>query len=679
MGEPQRVNFWGIPMWAHYVFWFIILGSVAIMFYGIYRRYLLWKAGKPEVRTDRLGERFVNFLRYAIAQLKILRQRYPAFMHLFHFWAFTLLFLGTALATLDADILPPLFGYKLLAGHRYLFYKLVLDLSAFFMVFGMLMAWYRRYVVKMERLDRDWRFALTTGLLILIGLTGLITEGLHFAGIGNPSWGAWAPIGFALGHLFGGMSQQAILNWHLFFWFFHFLCVGTLFATLPLTQIFHVFLAPVNIFFGALEPHGALVKPIENIEEAEILGVGRIQDFTWHDLFSFDACVECGRCQDVCPAYATDQPLSPKKLILSLREYMTKHADQLLNPPEQDVDEMGMPTGETLFGEDGISYDTIWACTTCDACMTECPVLIEHVPLITEMRRYATLMEGVIPDTLGSTLNLIERSGNPWGISRQDRTKWADGLDVPLIQEKGETDILYWVGCAGAYDPRNQKVSQAIVKILKAAGVDFAILGNEEQCCGDSARRAGNEWLYQTLAEMNIETLKQYKFNRILVQCPHGYNTLLHEYPKFGGKFEVVHHSQLISELLTQGKIRLRKDGSLKYTFHDPCYLGRYNGIYEEPREVILESGFQLVEMEKSRDKAMCCGGGGAHVWMEDKGDKRINYARMDQVVATGAEGLGVACPFCMIMLTDAAGAKGVDETLEIKDIAEIVAEHLEL
>ena len=667
-------------MWAHYVFWFIIWGSVALMLFGIYQRYRLWKGGKPEVRTDHLWQRTMNFLRYAIAQLKIIRQRYPAFMHLFHFWAFTLLFLGTVFATLDADILPPLFGYKLLAGHRYLFYKLILDISAFFMVFGVLMAWYRRYVQKPEKLERDWRFALTTSLLILIGLSGLLVEGFHFAGIGNPSWGLWAPIGFALGHLFAGMSPQAIHNWHLGLWFFHFLCVGTLFATLPYTQLFHVFLAPVNIFFGSLDPHGAVVKPIENIEEAEILGVGRIQDFTWHDLFSFDACVECGRCQEVCPAYSVGDPLSPKKLILGLREFMTKHKDLLLNPPEEEFDEMGMPAGDgvALLGDDGISYDTIWACTTCQACMTECPVLIEHVPIITEMRQYATLMEGQLPDTLGNTLNLIERSGNPWGMSRQDRMKWAEGLDVPLISEKGEADILYWVGCAGAYDPRNQKVSRAVVKILQAAGVDFAVLGNDEQCCGDSARRGGNEWLFQTLAEANIEMLKQYKFNRILVQCPHGYNVFKKEYPQFGGKFEVVHHSQFITELLAMGKIKLNKDQSGKqFTFHDPCYLGRHNGVYEEPREAILSAGFSIVEMEKSRDKSMCCGGGGGRVWMEDKGEKRINYSRMDQVLETGAEGLGVACPFCMIMLNDAAGAKGVDESLEIKDIAEIVAEHL--
>jgi len=308
----------------------------------------------------------------------------------------------------------------------------------------------------------------------------------------------------------------------------------------------------------------------------------------------------------------------------------------------------------------------------------ECPVLIEQVDDIVDMRRYLALMEGDIPSSLATTLTNIERSGNPWKQSRRRRADWTKGLgfEVPIMAQVGEADVLWWVGCAGAYDPRNQKVSQAVARILHAAGVNYAILGEEEQCTGDAARRAGNEYLFQTLAQANIETLNQYKFRVILTQCPHCYNTLLNEYPQFGGNYQVMHHTQYIEALLTEENIKVRRNGGGKLTFHDPCYLGRYNDEYEAPRYVARSGGLMLVEMAQTKDKAMCCGGGGARVWMEDEGQVRINYNRLAQIEATGAREVGVACPFCMIMLEDAQGARGMED-LVIRDVAEIVAEAL--
>ena len=326
-----------------------------------------------------------------------------------------------------------------------------------------------------------------------------------------------------------------------------------------------------------------------------------------------------------------------------------------------------------------ITHETLWSCTTCYACVYECPVLIEQVDDIVDMRRYLALMEGDIPSSLAATLTNIERSGNPWKQPKRKRAAWAQGLDfeVPImasLDEGAEVDVLWWVGCAGAYDPRNQKVTKAIARILHAAGVNFAILGEEETCTGDSARRAGNEYLFQQLAQQNIETLNGYKFKLILTQCPHCLNTLLNEYPQFGGHYQVMHHTQYIEALLREGQIKVEAKAEAEITFHDPCYLGRYNDEYEAPRYLGTATGMKLVEMEKSRSQAMCCGGGGARVWMEDEGETRVNRNRLAQIQATGCNEVGVACPFCMIMLEDAKGALGVED-LAVRDVAEIIAE----
>ena len=327
-----------------------------------------------------------------------------------------------------------------------------------------------------------------------------------------------------------------------------------------------------------------------------------------------------------------------------------------------------------------IKHETLWSCTTCYACVYECPVLIEQVDDVVDMRRYLALMEGDIPSSLATTLTNIERSGNPWKQPKRKRGAWTQGLDfeAPVMKNVGEegVDVLWWVGCAGAYDPRNQKVTKAIAKILHAAGVNFAILGDEETCTGDSARRAGNEYLFQTLAKANIETLNQYKFKMILTQCPHCYNTLLNEYPQLGGAYQVMHHTQYIEALLREGQIKVKAEAKGKITVHDPCYLGRYNDEFEAPRYVATSTGMKLVEMKQGKDLAMCCGGGGARVWMEDEGETRVNYSRLAQIVATGASEVGVACPFCLLMLEDARGAQGAEQ-LVIRDVAEMVAERM--
>jgi Fe-S oxidoreductase len=399
-------------------------------------------------------------------------------------------------------------------------------------------------------------------------------------------------------------------------------------------------------------------------------------------LLDADACTECGRCQVACPAFISGQPLDPKQVILDVRDHLWDRGPSLSNNPAQDSPTIPGPV---------IPEQTLWACTTCFACVHECPVLIQHVDAIVDMRRYLTLMEGRPYGTLQQALVQAERTGNPWGQPPTDRFNWARGLEVPLMAERQRVDILYWVGCAGSFDPQGQQTTLAMIKILKAAGVDFAVLGDEEFCNCEWARRGGNEYLYQLVAEENIGTFRQYRFNRILTQCPHCFNTFKNEYPQFGGDFEVIHHSQFIQELLEAGRLVLRKKLDERLTFHDSCYLGRYNDVYAAPRKSLQAAGTEIVEMARSREDGLCCGGGGAHAWFElEETDeparhkrtgsdfKQIQEVRLEEALGCDVNTVAAACPFCVLMLDSAAQSKGVTDQIAIRDIAEFVAEALD-
>jgi Fe-S oxidoreductase len=672
-GVPCRYGWWNIPVPLRVVFFITMAIAVGVMIYGLVQRIRLWRKGQSEPGFDRFWARIGRTLKYGVAQVRILRQRYPAAMHLGIFWAMVLLLIGTILASLDTDVFEVIFDAKLLKGDFYLAYKLVLDLAALFGLVGVALAAYRRYVVKPDRLNTDWRFNLTLPLLATILITGLLVEALRLAAM-QPAWAPYSVVAYPISLLFLSVPESVLLGLHRGLWILHFLGVGLLLATLPRTNLFHIFTSPANIFVAPFRQRGSL-HPIQDLEHTEILGVSKLTELPWPRLVNVDACTECGRCQVVCPAYAAGKPLNPKKLILDLQASLTQSGAGLQGTAQEG--RAGSANGAALIGE-LVPHETLWSCTTCYACVYECPVLIEHVDDIVDMRRHLVLAEGDAPASLAATLTNTERSGNPWKQSRRKRTAWTQGLDfeVPLMAQVGEADVLWWVGCAGAYDPRNQKVTQALARILHTAGVNFAILGDEEQCTGDSARRAGNEYLFQTLAKSNIETLSRYKFKAILTQCPHCYNTLLNEYPQFGGNYLVYHHTQYIQALLAEENIRVAQGEGGKLSFHDPCYLGRYNDEYEAPRYAATSTGMTLVELPQTRAGAMCCGGGGARVWMEDEGDVRINRLRLAQVQAAAVEELVVACPFCMIMLEDARGAAGA-ENLIIRDVAEIVADGL--
>jgi len=403
------------------------------------------------------------------------------------------------------------------------------------------------------------------------------------------------------------------------------------------------------------------------MENQETFGVSKAEEFTWRQLLDADACTRCGRCQDNCPAHLSEKPLSPKKLIQDLKTNLLLSAKALQkeNPDEQ---------RKNLIGE-SISEDELWACTTCLACQESCPVFVEQVQKVVDLRRYLVLMEAKFPQEITPMFKNLETNYNPWAFGFASRGDWAKDLEVKLLSEDKNVDILFWVGCSGSYDDRNKKVSQALVKILRAANINFGILGQEEKCCGEPARRMGNEYLGQMLIQENIEILKNYGVKKILFACPHGYNTFKNEYPQFGGEYQVYHHTDFILDLIQSGKIKITKKIDENITYHDSCYLGRYNDIYDSPREIlkrILEG--KIKEMERRREKSFCCGAGGGRMWMEENLGKRINQLRVKQAQETEAKTIASACPYCLTMLSDGIKEIGLEEKLEVNDIAELVA-----
>jgi len=655
---PFRDTFWNVPGWAQFLLYALSVVAIGVFALGTWQRVSVWLEGKPENRFDRLPDRVRFLLRHGLFQARTLTQRYPGVMHALMFWGFCALFLGTVLATIDYDITLPL-GVKLLKGPFYLFYELSLDLFGLFFVVGLGLALYRRFVARPTRVDPTPGFAFALGLLFVINVTGFVLEACRLAVV-RPSWGPWSPVGWVLGQAFlaVGMTEPALRGLHLGTWLFHFVISFGFIAIIPYSYFMHLITTPLNIFFAKLAPQGAL-RPIDNIEEAESLGVSKLEELSWKRRLDLDACTLCGRCQDVCPAHLAGTPLSPKRIIVKLRNLMHEGNGRAIH-------------GETIAAEE------LWACTTCMACVEACPAFIDIVDTIVDLRRYLALSEGALPATAGTSLQNMQRAGNPWGMAAADRLVWAEGLDVPRLEEGREVEYLYWVGCSASYDRRNQSIARAVVRILKAAGVSFAVM-QEEKCNGDAARRLGEEYLYQTLAGENIENLKRYRFRKVITACPHCFNTIGNEYRQFGGAFEVLHHSVVISELIRAGRLRLARPRAELLTYHDSCYLGRYNGVFDAPRDSLKAiPGLQLVEMSRSRNKGLCCGGGGGHMWMEVRGKRRVNEIRVEEVLTTKARTVGTACPFCLAMVDLGRKVKGVEEELQVKDVAELVAEALE-
>ena len=663
---PSREIFWNIP----YNFLLYIFAGISVVFlaYCLYRRVKIWRLGKPEDRTSNIGKRIGIFIRTTITDIlghrRFLREPYPGIMHFTLFWGFMILLLSAAIDAVSH------FTNHLLRGTPYLWFSLISDIAGFVLLIGVIMAIYRRYVMKPKRLNTFADDGVVLGVLAAVAVTGYIIEGLRMAAteiIQHPNWAVWSPGGLVFAKAFSGLDTNTILLLHRSFWWFHsVMVIGIIFYIgLTFSKFQHIFVSPLNVFFRNLGPVGT-PAPID-MEKAEILGVGDIKDFTWKQRLDLDACTNCGRCQDVCPAWATGKPLSPRKIVQDLKVHMLKDANTKVKPTDNPP---------TLVGE-APTEDEIWACTTCGACQETCPVYVEHIVKIIDLRRNLVLAQNKMPETAQLMLRNMQSRGNPWAGVQAMRLRgdWTSEAGLKVLGEGDKVDTLFWVGCTGALVERNVKATLSLARVLKEAGIDFGVLGDAETCCGDPARRAGYEFQFQMMAEQNLEVFKSHGIKQIITSCPHCFNTLKNEYPKYGGDFKVVHYTQLIADLIRQGKLKLTNKLNSKLTYHDPCYLGRYNGVYQQPRKILQNiPAVKIKEMERSQNKSFCCGGGGGHMWIEEQpGTTKINQMRIEDVIKTGADTVVTACPYCLQMFEESIDHKNIKDSMKAVDIVELV------
>ena len=669
---PTREIFWNVE-YARFLIYPVFLVLLAAVLYGLYGRLRLWRLGKAERRTDRPWQRLRAALAPVFVHTGLLRERYKGVAHFLLFWGFVLLTIGTLLIMLQEDLTWPVLRANFLQGNFYLIYSLVLDVAGLAGIVAVVMFAERRCTWRHRGVQnrREDLAILLLFFLILVG--GFLQEAARIA-ITRPAFEVWSPVGWTLAQwlLAAGVDRSTLLAFHGVNWWLHLLLSFAFLGLVGYTKLLHLVTAPANLFLRSGSPAGALA-PIANLEEAETYGVGKVEEFTWKDLFDGDACTRCGRCQDNCPAWNTAKPLSPQKVVLDVRDEISAVGPALLSGAKPSAE---TPRAALIGGR--IREEELWACTTCRACQEHCPVAIEHIPKIVDMRRYLVLSESRFPAELNAPFRSMEMNGCPWEIAPQARAEWVRGLGLPLLSEAGQAEYLWWVGCNPAVDERNKKVVVALARLIRAAGVRFAVLGAEERCCGDPARRLGNEYLYQMLAQANIENLDGLGIKKILVHCPHCFNTLKNEYPQFGGNYEVVHTSELLGELQAQGRLQLKLDGARRLAYHDPCYLGRHNGLYDPPRGVLAAGGVAITELPRRREKSFCCGGGGGRTWLEERLGKRINQTRVEEVAATGASAVAVSCPYCLTMLTNGVADTGLTEQLRVVDYVEVLAEGLD-
>jgi Fe-S oxidoreductase/nitrate reductase gamma subunit len=702
VGREGREVFWNIPLPAFEIVLFALTAvALAIMAFGIYRRWLMWKAmGKPEMRLDNMKERVKTVLQEIFLQKKVLKDPYPGIMHALIFFGFFVLIFGAAFDAGQHHITEPLFSWTFLKGNFYLGFSFLLDLFGLAVLIGVIIALDRRFVQKPERLGYKGEIDNTPDdviVLLLIGaiiITGFIAEALRIH-VTNPPWEYWSFVGWLLAQTFTGVENDTARILHKVTWWVHAIMGLGFIAYIPYSRLMHIITTPANHFLQSYKPTG-YIEPIRDFENAEAFGVGKLEEFTWKQIFDSDACTRCGRCQDGCPAYLTGKPLSPKKMVQDIKtHWLEKCPDPVLAkmagylpgplkaaitatlpppaPAEGEVPAEGEATGKALVGE-VVDLHELWACTNCMYCMEHCSASIEHVPKIIDMRRYKVLTEADFSPELQLSCRNMENNSNPWGVGAHLRGDWAKELGVKTLAEDPNVEYLFYVGCSGSFDDRGKKISIAFARILQEAGVSFGILGTEEGCCGDSAMRCGNEYLFQTLAQANIDVMNGYGVKKIIAICPHGYNALKKDYPNFGGNFEVYHHTEIISQLIGQHKIRLTQPLSGTFVYHDSCFLGRYNKIYDEPRRILKAiPGINVVEMERNLDKSFCCGAGGARMWMEEDIGERINNARTKQAIAVKADTIAVGCPFCLTMMSDGIKDNQMSETMQAWDLAELV------
>ncbi len=670
----ERINFWEIPEIWHY-FAYVVLPLCGLVmlgrFYGRIR--LWWQVGRPERRWDKPLVRLWRLIKFGIVQVKVLSKTYPGLVHVAIAWGFFVFFFGTALATIDADFI------KFLRGPIYLIFKLMLDTLTIAALAGIILAAYRRFIQKPSRLTLDRGFTLSLTLVFVIVFTGLLTESLRLAAIAQeptlqPGWSAalawWTPAGWVTAQLWLALKlTPAVINSiHLWIWVTHATLVGVLFIALPTTTLVHMFTALMNVFFSKLDRPVGQLAPIAENEKKEPVYVSTLRDLTWKQLLDGDTCTECGRCQEACPAYAAGTSLNPKQLILSIRDAL--HRD---GPTLAKGNGKSLPlVGETI--KDGV----LWSCTTCGACVRECPVLIEHVDAIVDMRRHLVI-EGRVDDILQGALANLGRYGNSFGQSERMRARWTQPIQPKIKDARREpVEYLWFVGDYASYSATLSDVTQKTADVFQKASLDFGILYDGERNAGNDVRRVGEEGLFEMLAEKNMAALDKCTYKTIVTTDPHSYNTLKNEYPANNGH-AVLHYSELLDQMITSGKLKFTKKLSYKVTYHDPCYLGRYNGVYDAPRRVIEATGCTLIEMPRCRDKAFCCGAGGGRIWMEEAEVKeRPSETRIHEAIKLdGVQAFVVACPKDVTMYRDAVKTTGNEERIVVKDLIELVHEAL--
>lgn len=726
----NREILWNVDALGNQVLMYLLLAiSLFCAGIGILRHVELVASGKPSPEHNgRWLRRTLDLISWALLQKGVLQSAGPALAHTLIYAGFLVLLFTTTMVLIDHDL-----GFHIYHGRFYLAVTILSDVFGLGVLIGCALAAHRRYIQGADLLHNRAADSLVLGAIALLVAQGFFLEGLRIH-VTEDQWAAYSPVGNAVALFLWGIDGEIAASLHFYTWWFHTITVFALIALFPYSKFFHILAATFNLFFryaglarGSLKSPGDINSLMESGAEFNI-GLGTIKDYTWKHLLDLEACTSCGRCQNACPAYRSGKPLSPKWLILDTRNHaislhaqgkLTDKSAAILPEPLRKFDasmmesfflpSSGLSMDAGAYSSEGkfraankavqtaslavgksvaariagevLDSDVFWSCTTCMACVEACPVGINHVEQIIENRRNMVLMQGEIPAEAQTALRALENRANPYGPPAE-RIKWLGDLNVRILKPGDSVDYLYWVGCVSAYDPRKQKIARALVKLMSHAGLSFGILGTAEGCSGDPARRLGEENLYQTLAKKNLEVLRGITFKTIVANCPHCFNTIKNEYPQFGNlaegkKVEVIHHSALLRKLAAENKLQLG-DSADSITFHDPCYLGRYNSEYDAPRDSLKSiKSLRIIEMEESRENALCCGAGGGHFWMDMKKGERINVLRVNQAAATGASCVATGCPFCMQMIEDGIKLTNREETLKVKDIAEVLAERL--
>lgn len=687
-----RLDFWniGYPLGALvYLTGVISLMAVA---WAIWRRSRYWRLGRANPDIGPWGPRIRSAIRTLVIDSAghrrfVKHDRYPGAMHFLIFWGMAILFVATTLDAIEFNA-EKWFGWELASRRINVQLELIWDIGGMMLIGGIGLAGYRRYVIKPPRLNTMLENGVLLALLLAMALSGFVLQSLRMAAteleptseLFNVSSAYWSPFSYVIAQAIrgAGITVYAFEVSHFALWWAHAALMSATFiyAAWRFGPLMHIFVSPLNLLMrsSVTRPKGAL-RPMGDLDTLDVFGAREITHLTSKQLLDYDSCTNCGRCQDQCPAWRSGKPLSPRKLVQDAKAYMIQRAPVLLadgvdaSPPE--------PQEDLIHGF--ISPEALWSCTTCGACMEACPVFVEHIDSIVDMRRYLTMEEADVPETAMDALNSMEQRGHPWRGTQATRTDWMEGTEAVAMADDPDGELLLWVGCTSALDGRGQQVARAMASVLKLAGVKYRVLGAEETCTGDPARRMGNEYLYQMMAQQNIDTMNAYGVQKVVTLCPHCFNTIKNEYPQFGGQFEVVHYTELVAQLLRDGRIKPTKAISMSVAYHDSCYLGRHNDVYDQPREIALAiPGLELVEMGEGRcrEQGFCCGAGGGRMWMEEQG-ARVNHIRTDHFLETEADAVGVSCPFCLQMMEEGIGAKDVSDRKVAKDLLELLAESL--